>query len=154
MMHELLLIQVHIAIIREIVVVVVDLNAAIRDTRQSIESSYALVQMQHNVLARMIPLTVEEFRHFFGTLRESIAKTIGIGLLRFDVEFVLTLQVVEVANSQLENVCLLQLGDVLFAVALLYIFRVKFKTRRENENENKYKHSTSRRYITQRVGGS
>lgn len=33
MMHELLLIQVHIAIIREIVVVVVDLNAAIRDTR-------------------------------------------------------------------------------------------------------------------------
>lgn len=61
---------------------------------------------------------VEEFRHFFGTLREAIAKTIRIALLRFYVKLILALEVVEVSNGQLENVGLFKLRDVFLAIAL------------------------------------
>lgn len=75
--------------------------------------------MHDNVFASTILLTVvQEFRHFFGTLVEAVAESIGIALFGLHVEFVLTLEVVEVPDGQLENVGFLQLGYVLFAVAL------------------------------------
>lgn len=75
--------------------------------------------MHDDVLAGTILLAVvEEFRHFFGTLVEAVAEPIGVALLGLHVELVLALEVVEVPHRQLENVGLLQLGDVLFAVAL------------------------------------
>lgn len=75
--------------------------------------------MHDDVLAGTILLTVvQEFRHFFGTLVEAVAKPIGVALLGLHVELVLALEVVEVPHGQLENVGFLQLGDVLLAVAL------------------------------------
>lgn len=70
------------------------------------------------MLAGTILLTVQEFRHLFGTLREAIAKPIGIRLLGLDVKLILAFQIVKMANGQLEDVGLLQLRDVFFAVTL------------------------------------
>lgn len=70
------------------------------------------------MLSGTILLAVQEFRHLFGTLREAIAKTIGVTGLRFDVKLILTLEVVEMSHGELENVGFFQLCDVFFAVAL------------------------------------
>lgn len=86
---------------------------------QPVEASHAIVQVNDDVLSGAVLLAVQEFRHFFGTLREAVAKTIGVALLRLDVELVLALEIVEVSHGELENVGLLQLRDVLLAVGLL-----------------------------------
>lgn len=100
-----------------VVVIVGNLQVACR-VGQSIQSSHAIVKMYDDMLAGTILLTVEEFRHFFGTLWKAVAETIGIALLRLDVELILAFKIVKVPHGELKNIRLLQLGDVLFAVAL------------------------------------
>lgn len=115
----LLMVQIHLqGVVGDVIVVVVgDLHVA-RDVGQSIQPSHAIVEMDNDVFASTILLAVEKFRHFFGTLREAVTKAIGVALLRLDVKLILAFEIVEVANGEFQNVGLLELCDVLLAVAL------------------------------------
>lgn len=85
---------------------------------QSIKPSHAIIEVDNDMFSGTILLGVKEFRHFFGTLRKAISESIGVALLRLDVEFILTLEIVEVSDGELQNVGLLQLRYVFLAVAL------------------------------------
>lgn len=100
----LLMIQInHLQVVVGYVVVVIVIGdrQIARCIGQSVEASHAIVEMDDDVLAGTILLAVQEFRHFFGTLREAITKTIGVALLRLDVKLILAFEVLKVTNGEL-----------------------------------------------------
>lgn len=99
----LLMIQInHLqVVVGYVVVIVIGDRQIARCIGQSVEASHAIVEMDDDVLAGTILLAVQEFRHFFGTLREAITKTIGVALLRLDVKLILAFEVLKVTNGEL-----------------------------------------------------
>lgn len=106
-------------VIFDIADVVVVLHIVIVDAiAQSLQAMNAVVQMKHYVLASTVMIgVVEELCDFLRAQGEAVFKSVRIRL-GLDVEFVLALQVVEMADSELKDVCLLKFSDVLFAFRL------------------------------------
>jgi NADH dehydrogenase FAD-containing subunit len=108
-------------VVADVIIVVGNLHVVVvggGGAGEAVEASHALVEMDNDVLARTILLTVEVFRHLLGALREAISKAVRVTLLRLDVKLILALEVSKVPARQLEYVGFLQFRYVLLAIRL------------------------------------